>query len=1157
MSPSKPSRSITAACLLAVLCSSTPAGLCQVPDSGAVRAWEEPLVVPTYEVALPDENPRFYSGRVYQGARASFYPYPVYDRLTDRKTDRTYRAVYLENRYVRICVLPEIGGRIFSAVDKTNGYDFFYRQHVIKPALIGMLGAWISGGVEWNVPHHHRATSFLPVDCRLTDGPDGGKTVWVGETEWRHRMRWIIGLTLHPDRSYIDMTVKIFNGTPVANSLLFWINPAVHANPDYQVIFPPSTEFAVQHGKPEFARWPMASSVYGGVDYTRGVDISWWKNHPAPVSFFAWNSDEDFFGGYDHGRRAGVLHVANHHVVPGKKFFEWGNGPQGEMWTKILTDADGPYLELMAGAWSDNQPDYSWCQPGEVKIFKQYWYPIREMGGAKNAGLDAAVNLDVTPERVARLAFNATAEFPDAVALLVAGDRVLLRKEATVGPGKPLSAEVQLPAGLEEKDLRASLRTKEGRELMAYRPVVKKESPMPSPVARPQRPSDLRTGEDLYLTGLRLEQLHSPAMDPEPFYEEAIRRDPGDYRAGTALGILYIKHGRFSDAEARLRAAVERATASYLRPKDGEAFYYLGVALRAQGRTAEARDAFWRSMWSQAWKAAGYFALAELECAGGNAAAALDLVNESLAAGRYNTKALDLKAAICRRLGMREDADRAAREALAIDPLDLRASWELCRQVGTQGHGSSPGVNAELSRLEAMMRGMDPRAQSLLEIAVDYGNCGLWEEAVVLLKRIADAAGNRSAVEPMVKSAVDSMVKPAVDPMVKPAVDPMVYYHLGYCSRKLELGEVAEKFYRLAASQPHEYCFPFRFESAEVLEEAGKLNPADFKAPYYLGNLLFDHQPERAIACWEASVKISDSFWSAHRNLGIGYMQARGDIPRAIAAMEKAVALHPDDARLYYELDVLYEEGNLPLEKRIEALSRKPEVVARRDDASTRAIIVNICLGRLDEAIATLEKRHFRNWEGRSELHDVYMNALLQRGKERLGAGKPREALADFEATLRYPENLEVGPPYRDARAAEAHYWIGAAEEGLRDAAAARGAWEKAVASSEGSLPETRYCVALALRKLGREEESARIFEELLDRGRKDLEAASSVDYFAKFGEKQSERARKARAHYLIGLGYEGQGKKAEAVAEFKAVLDLDVGHLGARTHLEQRAAAR
>ncbi len=121
-----------------------------------------------------------------------------------------------------------------------------------------MLGAWISGGVEWNIPHHHRATSFLPVDWAVSENPDGGKTIWVGETELRHRMRWLVGLTLRPGCSALEVSYRIFNGTPFAHSILCWANAAVHANTDYQIIFPPGTRLATFHGKNEFSRWPVS-----------------------------------------------------------------------------------------------------------------------------------------------------------------------------------------------------------------------------------------------------------------------------------------------------------------------------------------------------------------------------------------------------------------------------------------------------------------------------------------------------------------------------------------------------------------------------------------------------------------------------------------------------------------------------------------------------------------------------------------------------------------------------------------------------------------------------------------------------------------------------------------------------------------------------------
>ena len=571
-------------------------------DATPVAVWEEDVVIPTYLAGPPDPNPMFYFGRAYQGAEGRVYPYPLYDTLTGKKVDKTYKMVYLENEYIKIGVLPEIGGRIFSALDKTNNYNFFYTQHVVKPALIGMIGAWISGGVEWNVPHHHRTTGWLPSQYRLEDGPDGGKTVWVGELELRHRMRWAVGLTLYPGKSYLETSVRVLNRTPVVNSFLCFANVAVHVNENYQVIFPPSTQYVTYHAKREFTTWPIATTRYNGADFTKGVDVSWYKNHIQSNSMFAWNYEDDFFAGYDHGKQAGTMSVADHHVVPGKKLWTWGSGPGGRLWDKILTDDDGPYIELMVGAYSDNQPDYSWIQPYEVKMFKQYWYPFRDIGGVKNANLEAAVNFDVSKDGAAKLGFYTTSEHRDATILLKAGDKALLEEKTDIAPGKAYVKQVSLPAGLDEHDLRASL-SADGRELVAYSPVKLKPEPMPKSVRPPLEPREIKTNEELYLTGLRIDQFHNPSLEADPYWEEALKRDPGDVRVNTAMGILYIKRARFEDAEKCLRKALERLTDKYTSPKDGEAFYYLGVALKVQGKNDEAYDNFYKATWSAAWQA--------------------------------------------------------------------------------------------------------------------------------------------------------------------------------------------------------------------------------------------------------------------------------------------------------------------------------------------------------------------------------------------------------------------------------------------------------------------------------------------------------------------------------------------------------------------------
>lgn len=1089
-----------------------------------VQIWETNQVIPTYRVAPPDPNPRFYSGRTYQGAKATFYPYPVSDRLTDIREEKTYKVVFLENQFVRLSVLPELGGRIFSALDKGNNYDFFYRQHVIKPALIGMLGAWISGGVEWNVPHHHRASSFMPVDYTIESNRDGSKTLWVGETELRHRMHWVVGLTLFPDKSYVEMAVRLFNRTPFPNSFLFWINPAVHANDSYQVLFPPDVRFAVQHGKPEFVSWPTAHSAYGGVDYSRGVDISWWNSHPSPCSFFAWDSNEDFFGGYDHGKQAGVLHIANHHVVPGKKFFEWGNGSDGEMWSGILTDTDGPYLELMAGAYSDNQPDYSWCQPNEVKSWRHFWYPIRQMGGVKNANIDAAVNLTVT-NGVIKLAFNTTADYAKANVRLEAGKKVILEKTIGIGPTNPFTADVPMPEGLKEEELRTSLSAETPRggtataltELVAYQPRPRQDTPIPTPVKRPAPPSDVKSIEDLYLTGLRIEQLYSPSFEAAPYYQEAIRRDPGDYRANTALGILYCKQWRFEEAEKLLRAAIERATQNYIRPKDGEAFYYLGVALRAQDKIDAARDAFYKAIWSAAWQGPGYHALAELDCMQGNYAQALESSARSLAAGGLNSQAASLKSALLRRFNKAAEAAQLIAAILSFDPLDFQAANEL--YLAQRELGRVDKANQALARLKELMRG---QTQSCLEVAIDYANAGLWTEAMEVVRRQIDLAPDPERVFPM------------------------LHYYMGFFAEKAAFKEEAMNHFQAAARMPAAFCFPFRYEEVAILSRAMQQNPSDPRAPYYLGNLLYDNQPGNAIRAWERARALDSSFASVHRNLALGYSQTARDFTNAIVSLEKAIALNPKDPRFFFELDVLYEAAGTPVARRLEMLSGHHETVAERDDAVSREALLLTVAGQHDRAVEVVTQRRFHNWEGSSEAHSLYASVLIERGLAHFRAKRYPDALKDFTAALDYPANIEVGRPLHDANAARIFYHIGAVHEALGDPAKAREFYEKALEPREGGASELQYSQALALRKLGREEEARRICEGLVKAGEVRSSAAETPDYFAKFGERQSERARGAEGHYLTGLGRLGLGQTAEAKAAFLEALRENPSHLGA-----------
>lgn len=1075
-------------------------------EAAPVRVWEEKVIIPTYVTGPPDDNPFFYTGRTYQGARGEVYPYAMYDNLTNDKVDKEYRQVCLENEYVKVCVLPELGGRIFEAKDKTNGYDFFYKQSVIKPALIGMIGAWISGGVEWNIPHHHRASSLLPVRVKTEEQADGARTIWIGEMELRDRMRWAVGLTLRPRSSVLEAQVTALNTSPFANSLLYFANVAVHTNDDYQILFPPRTQWATQHAKREFIEWPIGRRIYNGIDYTKGVDLTMWKNHPSSVSMFAWNDSDDFLAGYDHGKQAGTMHVADRHQAPGKKFFAWGTGPSGRMWDNILSDTDGPYLELMVGAWSDNQPDYSWMMPYETKTVKQYWYPFRGIGGVKHATVEAAVNLDVKDGRI-HAGFYVTSPKAGARAVLTAAGKEIWSETKDLDPAAPLVHTMPLPAGVNAMDVRVAL-LQSSRELAAYQPEKAPAEPMPPAVVPPGAPESIKTTEELLLAGQRLEQLHNPAREPEPYYEEALKRDAGDARANTALGLRLLKKARYADAERHLRAAVARVEHNHTRAKDGEALYYLGLALKFQGKLEEAETILQRAVWTYAWQSPAYFHLAEIAGRQGRLTDALALADRALVTNAWNTRALFLKGILLLREGRGGEASEVRRQLGAIDPLDPRGFRNARELVSIFTEFPDEGLETVASCL----------------------NGGLYREAELLLDQM-------------------------------PVQSPMVAYYRGWLALKNGQEATAKAHFERASKMPLTRVFPFQFESIEVLREAMKLRPEDPRPPYSLGLFLFDRQREEAMKLFERAAGLDPSLAIVHRNLAVGHA-LENRVPEAIAALEKAIRLNSGDALYFFEIDLLKEWAQRPVEERLGLFRKHPETVAKRDDAMARYAGLLVQAGQLDEAIGLMEKRHFHLWEGgvRFNAHDSWTDAHVERGRQRLAARDYKGALADFERAIDYPANLEATRAYRGSRAPETLYYAGLAYEALRQPENARRAWRESAAELLGTEDNPRpgvgsgavllYFQGRSLEKLNNPERARKIFQALVEAGDEALKRGSGEDFFAKFGDRQSPQMRRAEAYHVRGLGRLGLSDSDGAQRDFDEAVKLNV-------YLRRAAAGR
>ena len=680
-------------------------------NSAGVTVRVEDTLIPTYIAAAPDKNPMFLDNRVYQGSSGAIYPHPIVERVADDRTAVAYQAIFLENEYLEIMLLPELGGRVQMARDKTNDFHFVYYNRVIKPALVGLTGPWISGGIEFNWPQHHRPSTFQPVDYRIDENADGSVTVWFSEIERMTRTKGMVGFTLYPDRAYLELSVQLYNRTPFPQTFLWWANPAVHVNDDYQSVFPPDVTAVMDHGKRDVCDFPIATGAYYKHDYSPGTDISRYKNIPVPTSFMAHHSDYDFLGSYDHGRRAGMLHVANHHLVPGKKQWTWGNGDFGRAWDRQLTDEDGPYIELMCGAFTDNQPDFSWLMPGEEKRFTQVFMPYKDIGPPKNASKDALISLEID-EGSARIGVYLTSRREVHVMLNDRGN-FLYSKEMVLSPEQSLLETIPLPPDCDARRLTLSV-WDDHRILVDYASGDDKALPAPQPAAATPPPAEIESNEALYLSGLHLEQYRHATYQPEPYYLEALRRDPQDSRCNNAMGRLLLRRGKFARAEDYFRAATASLTRRNPNPYDGEAFYNLGLALKFQGKSQQAIDAFYKAAWNAAWASAASFELARLRWQRRQFDEALELINRALAANWHNHKARHLKIAFLRNLGRRGEAKTECELSLRLDRMNYGAAFErmyLHRRFGIPRSDARPGADLHRSRPRlcpgrAMVRGV-------------------------------------------------------------------------------------------------------------------------------------------------------------------------------------------------------------------------------------------------------------------------------------------------------------------------------------------------------------------------------------------------------------------------------------------------------------------
>jgi len=976
------------------------------PAWAKVKVWQGTVTIPTYEWS-EDVNPKFWAleGDVKFSTTvkgSTIYPYTMQDHLYRTKSERTYKALFLENEYLKVTCLPELGGRLHSVLDKTEGKQMFHYNKVIKPGMIAMRGAWISGGVEWNAgPQGHTVTAVSPVDALLGRNPDGSAYLQISNLEKSQRTRWTVRVTLHPAKAYLDEQICIFNPIDAISPYYFWNCTAFVNRPGTRFIYPMT--LGTDHHGAKFFNWPIHE----------GKDISWLKNYETWASIFAVECVFDFFGAYDVDMDRGIVQVADHRELSGKKAWTWGNWDFGRVSQKNLTDDDGPYIEVQSGPLP-TQSDYGMLLPRQVIRWREWWYPVHGLGdGFEYATKDVAVQ---TARQAGQLQLRilATGQFPGATCTISDKNTELLRKRLNLSPE---NARVVTLAPAPQSPVNVTIKTRDATVLASFvtpLPIPKTSPPSVSQLMR--KPDEQLTVEEKYLKGRKFD-LALNRQKARQYYEQALAEDSQYSPALRALAVLDIEAALYEKAIARLKKALQRDTS------DGLSWYFLGVSHLRLNNEAEALNCAYRAVRCLGTDSLGYDLAGRAYMRLKDYQKAVEAFTRAVRLDPQDTRARNHLLLATFATGNTKSAYQRARERVIDNPTELVPRAVL----GLQSEG-------QMKRFVRQARTFVGEVDfQMIEASLVFAELGLWNEAGSILSAVC------------------------VEPVAEAERNPLVLYYLAYFAHQQGNQKNAEAYLRQAARTYKDYVFPSRAEALPVLKYAVEQNPDDAYAQLHLGNLLgnFGRLPEAA-RHWRRAGELNPSLSIAFRNLGLYAWAVEDELIKAENLYRKAIAARPKDQTLYRDLaDIL-----LAANKRTEAirvLESTPFQVLRRAD-----VIIMLAQAYFDEkmytqAIDLLESTpYFVNWEGQTITWELFSKAHLQRGQKRFENKDFAGALQDFEAALTYPENIGVGRSNKPQEAA-AQYWRGRALQALGRLEEARLAWREGATGPEGSNQQNKY----------------------------------------------------------------------------------------------------
>ena len=909
------------------------------PAGAQVKVWQGTMTLPTYEEGAPNPNPPF---NAYATTQFS-YPYTLRTNLTGQKADHTWRAVFLENEYLKCSVLPDIGGHLYTCIDKISGKSMFYNNPSIKKAQIGYRGAWAAFGVEFNFPVSHNWVSMSPVDFAYAAHPDGSASVSIGNIDRVYGMQWGVELVLRPGSTLLEERVTLYNRSDVRHRYYWWNNAGIEVWDDSRVEYP--MQFVASHGFTDVYHWPVASD---------GKDLSIIKNQTdGPVSFFVHGSREPFMGIWNPKTQTGTVHYAEYSELPGKKIWSWGADTDGLGWRKALSDNNSAYVEVQGGLFR-NQETYAFLDPGQTIRFSEFWMPVRDIGGISRANKTGVVSFQSRGPETS-VALNVNEHIQGAQIALQRSGRNVWCGTVDLSPEKTWSHVI--PAKEDSANLAFELKDREGKLLLQHTDGKydwDAESTIEvGPQATYRVPDEAdRTEDEWFRLGTDLE-LNGKTAVAFGTYKKALTKYPASFTLQMAAGRLAVSLQHNDEAKGLLQAVQKRDT------PNAEVAYYLGLAEERLGQLREAQTSFEMAYRQAEFRSRAAVQLASLRARQGDMQGAQTFMKASVEAASNDILAIEQFEAVVRATGDTAQADRMLQQGLKVDPM----SDFLKEEAGTP----------DLAHLAA-----DP--YRVLRVAGQYMALGLYQKALITLER----------TYPRVPA---DQGEPG---SVLPQENPLVLYYAAYCKSKLgqDAGSSLQAAQRLSTS----LIFPSTPMDRTVLEAVISANSAGATARYLLGTLYFSMGLyDQGIEEWVETKHLAPKLPVLDVDLGKAWLHIKDDPKRALKAFQQGVESDPANADVYVGLDQTMSLTGVSAKERAEALGHYPSANSPTSQMPANLVyqlaLTRAEAGQYDDALALFNDRFFPSEEGGVSAAQVLFELKLMQAEAKADSGRCAEAV--------------------------------------------------------------------------------------------------------------------------------------------------------------------